>query len=395
MPRYGSNLMATLKALVIPVVLQVVLGCGGSTTRPQPPANLAYPQTGVQGIAGQALAPVIPTVGGVIRSFSISPALPAGLIFDTSTGAINGTPTAPFQETTYTVTANNEAGSSSAKLQVVVAGLVPDLRFQWTGAFDSYQNDKFNLTLGTPPPGAQGLTVTYSGVFRWGPLSISSPTGDAWGCMGIGVGFPLIGGTRSSYSAAHMEVLDERLDAFTSQGMIITSLDLSVQGFGVVATGPLASATEYQSSRAVVGGPEALAALGAIQGQQGAVITALATLGKTYANAPGAGQILAHWSRRQSDSGTYEVQVVSGTPVELNERLPALGQQGYVITAFGAGDQQNYIAVGTRVTGTSAPHTIRVVGFGSPAGPTVQEGFVPIGRMSDLQQSKSYWVFQR
>ena len=127
----------------------------------------------------------------------------------------------------------------------------------------------------------------------------------------------------------------------------------------------------------------------------GSVITAVATPGKTPTNAPGTGQVLACWSKRQSDSGAYEVQVVSGTPVELSLLLPALGQQGFVVTAFGAGDQQSYIAVGTRPVGTAMPHIIRVDGPGLPSGPTVYEGFVPIGRMNDLWGSNHYWVFQR
>ena len=46
-------------------------------------------------------------------TFSISPALPAGLSFDTSNGEITGIPT-EYDETgtTYTITASNQAGSS-------------------------------------------------------------------------------------------------------------------------------------------------------------------------------------------------------------------------------------------------------------------------------------------
>lgn len=280
-------------------------------------------------------------------------------------------------------------------LQILVAGLVPDLRFQWTGAFDSYQYDSFNLTIGTPPAGTEGPTFSYTGNIHWGPLNISSPTGDGWGCGGFGVALPLVGGTRSTFTAQHLDALDQRLDDFGSQGLIVTSLDLSVEGFGVVATGPVGNTTEYSSSRGIVTGLDALAALGTAQGQQGAVITALATPGKTSANAPGTGQILALWSKRQSDSRTYEVQVVSGTPLELSLLLPALGQQGFVLTAFGAGDQQTYIAVGTRPSGTTTPHVIQVEGTGLPLGPAVKEGFVPIGRMIDGLGSNAYWVFQR
>jgi hypothetical protein len=56
--------------------------------------------------------------GGSVTAYSISPALPAGLTFDTSTGLISGTPTATSSATNYAITArrvsaDNGASSSS------------------------------------------------------------------------------------------------------------------------------------------------------------------------------------------------------------------------------------------------------------------------------------------
>ncbi len=59
-----------------------------------------------------------------IVGYSISPALPAGLSFDGTTGIISGTPAVTSVATTYTVTANNNAGSVSATINITVnAGL--------------------------------------------------------------------------------------------------------------------------------------------------------------------------------------------------------------------------------------------------------------------------------
>ncbi len=58
--------------------------------------------------------------GGAITAYSISPDLPAGLTFNTSTGAISGTPTAIASPAAYTVTASNSAGSTSATVKVAV-----------------------------------------------------------------------------------------------------------------------------------------------------------------------------------------------------------------------------------------------------------------------------------
>ena len=53
-------------------------------------------------------------------SFTISSALPAGLAFNTATGAITGTPTVSQTAKAYTVTAINGAGSATCVLNISV-----------------------------------------------------------------------------------------------------------------------------------------------------------------------------------------------------------------------------------------------------------------------------------
>ena len=55
-----------------------------------------------------------------MTSYSVSPALPAGLSLSTSTGIISGTPTAVTATASYTVTASNSAGSTTATLSITV-----------------------------------------------------------------------------------------------------------------------------------------------------------------------------------------------------------------------------------------------------------------------------------
>jgi len=92
---------------------------------PAAPTNLAYPQTTITGIVGQAITTDTPTVTGTVTSYSISPALPAGLSLSTSTGAISGTPTAVSAQTSYTVTATNVTGSTMATVQITVNPAAP------------------------------------------------------------------------------------------------------------------------------------------------------------------------------------------------------------------------------------------------------------------------------
>jgi hypothetical protein len=90
-----------------------------------PPANLIYSQTTITATVGQAIATDTPTVTGTVTSYSVSPTLPAGLAISTTTGAISGTPTAATAQATYTITATNSAGSTTATVQILVNAAVP------------------------------------------------------------------------------------------------------------------------------------------------------------------------------------------------------------------------------------------------------------------------------
>lgn len=64
--------------------------------------------------------PDVPVLTGTATSFSVSPALPAGLSLDTTTGTISGTPTAATAQSTYTVTAVGAGASTTANITITV-----------------------------------------------------------------------------------------------------------------------------------------------------------------------------------------------------------------------------------------------------------------------------------
>jgi hypothetical protein len=71
--------------------------------------------------AGTALSGyTISSTGGTIASYSISPSAPTGLTFSTSTGLLSGTPTVAASTTTYTITATNTTGNSTAEFALTV-----------------------------------------------------------------------------------------------------------------------------------------------------------------------------------------------------------------------------------------------------------------------------------
>ena len=67
------------------------------------------------------------TTGGEIASYSISPAVPAGLIFNSRSGELSGAPTTTQSATSYTITATNASGSASATFTLTVTAAVYSL----------------------------------------------------------------------------------------------------------------------------------------------------------------------------------------------------------------------------------------------------------------------------
>ena len=75
------------------------------------------------GEVGRPFGPFPPSVSGTVTGYSVSPALPGGLALDPTSGAISGTPLTAAPAKTYTVTASNAGGSTTAAVTLLV--LVP------------------------------------------------------------------------------------------------------------------------------------------------------------------------------------------------------------------------------------------------------------------------------
>ena len=84
------------------------------------PSGLSYSPSSQIGTVGTAIAAMNPTVTGTVTNYSVSPTLPAGLSINASSGVISGTPTAPTASASYTVTAANAGGSTTANVTISV-----------------------------------------------------------------------------------------------------------------------------------------------------------------------------------------------------------------------------------------------------------------------------------
>lgn len=73
------------------------------------------------GFVNSALTPIsVTSNGGAVSSYAISPSLPSGLILNSTTGAITGTPTAILASTTFILSATNPAGTVSVTFSLLI-----------------------------------------------------------------------------------------------------------------------------------------------------------------------------------------------------------------------------------------------------------------------------------
>jgi len=124
------------------------------------PSALTYSSNPAAYTSGVAISSNTPTnSGGGVILYAVSPALPAGLTLNTSTGVISGTPLATSPTALYTVTATNSGGSTTAQVSITVTGLAPTLL--------SYSSNLATYTKGTPitqnvPASSGGAAASYS-----------------------------------------------------------------------------------------------------------------------------------------------------------------------------------------------------------------------------------------
>ena len=140
----------------------VVVTTAGGTSNGLPftvnsaaPAGLTYTSNPVSYCQGSSITANSPSTsgGGTPASYSVSPALPAGLSLNTSTGIITGNPTEAAGVYPVTVTASNSCGSANVNLNITI------ISNTWTGVTSSDWNDGTNWSCGVPPDATNNVTI--------------------------------------------------------------------------------------------------------------------------------------------------------------------------------------------------------------------------------------------
>lgn len=117
--------------------------------------------------------------GGDVSSYSVTPALPAGLVFSQAAGTISGTPTAVQAATTHTITATNLGGTSTATFTLTVTAPPPTTTTSTTTSstttLPNTPQTTTTVAAGTSPASTVDPVVAPAGTVASSAPAMSSP----------------------------------------------------------------------------------------------------------------------------------------------------------------------------------------------------------------------------
>jgi Putative Ig domain/Fibronectin type III domain len=122
---YGRSEPSLISPSITTLAQKIVRSSPASTTAPP----LAAPAFTISSVAETrtvntaATGFITTSTGGAIASFAIN-ATPAGMSFNTTTGALTGTPNTVAAATNYTITATNASGSATQTFRLTVSAVV-------------------------------------------------------------------------------------------------------------------------------------------------------------------------------------------------------------------------------------------------------------------------------
>lgn len=170
--------------------------------KPPVPSGFYYPGSPYVFAPGTPITPSLPLYSGIVSSFTVA-SLPAGIKLDSLTGAISGTPTATQAATSYSISAGNESGASSASVSIAVRN--PIITF-------SYPQRQLSLVRNALMTSA---VPTISGTDPYGPYTCSVAPNLPSG-LALDVSTCVVSGTPANAQAAanYVVTIKNGLNAF-------------------------------------------------------------------------------------------------------------------------------------------------------------------------------------
>jgi hypothetical protein len=155
----------------------------------EPLPNIEYDPSQITMTRGEIFDMIVAyDTGGMVENWTITPALPSGLMF--SDGTISGLSTVNSTAITYTITATNSGGQVSWIITIEILEPAP---------FITYSNNTLQLTMGKPmssmvPSNEGGLVATWS-------ISPALPAGIFFDSgSGVIIGSPLVTSPATTYT---------------------------------------------------------------------------------------------------------------------------------------------------------------------------------------------------
>jgi hypothetical protein len=164
---------------------------------------ITYPSSASVFTTEVPITPIAPNnAGGAVVDWSIDPTLPPGLTLDSSDGSITGTPSAAHAAATYTVTATNSGGTTTATVQFSVesgvfldlghAAAIHQIRYETSRIFsldDGYHWVLWNAQTGASIARGEARTCPDSPCTVFGELAgdFAGPVFVVWTTTGLDV----------------------------------------------------------------------------------------------------------------------------------------------------------------------------------------------------------------
>lgn len=166
--------MNNRRTAVLSLITCVLVACNQRPTDNtiQPP-SIAYSIGEMNAIRSAAITPISAiSSGGPTSDFIIAPDLPSGISLNPTTGAISGTPTIAYPQTTHTITANGPGGVGTTSITISV---IDSIGLSWTnrtpGAISGLTNVSWTrnqfIAVGNTHKSIQSLILTSPDGLNW------------------------------------------------------------------------------------------------------------------------------------------------------------------------------------------------------------------------------------